>query len=231
MRRIYLLAAALAAALPAAAGAATKCALNIDDAGNVTGTCGVPNVTPAPTPTPSPTPTPTPTPSPGTCPAKPSNVVLQATFPGGTNNYVFDDLSGWRNPSNHPNTSTPQGAIQAFALPLTWPGGAPVTNGTAAFGSLSPQQSGVQFEVAFSKCPGDFTYYKSPAGTVNQYGQTWYPCGGVYGSDFPISWSPLASYSTCGIPTGEQWYMNWRAIGCRAGMGYTCGQTFYVPQQ
>jgi hypothetical protein len=93
-------------------------------------------------------------------------------------------------------------------------------------------QTGAQYEVAFSKCKGDFSYYKTNTATVAYPGSTqvFQPCGVVWGTDMSLAWSRDGAIDQCRIPAGEQWYMNWRVSNCPTGTGHTCGQTFYVPR-
>ena len=190
----------------------------------------------APTPTPSPTPSPTPGPTPGaTCInsagqaiTEPSNIVMQTMVAGGTNNYVFDGTK---------NSTSPQGTIQVFPLPKSWTDSSgatiPLTGATVLFASyVNVNLAGAQYEVAFSKCKGDFSYWDTTQASVAYPGssQVFKPCGLTAGADMSVGWSDTPSIYTCLVPANEQWYMNWRVKNCPTGMGYTCGQTFYLPR-
>jgi hypothetical protein len=162
---------------------------------------------------------------------------MQTMFIGGTNNYVFDDRL-YRNASTgYPGLGGPQGTIQVFPLPLTWRDGTPVTSASVQMATFIYYNQAVSYyEVAFSPCPGDFTYYTSPAATVYYDGnpaKPYYPCGQQWSADMQISWSTVARpnmIDACYKPAGAQWYMNWRVVGCPGQAGYTCGQTFYIPK-
>ena len=77
-----------------------------------------------------------------------------------------------------------------------------------------------------SKCPGDFSYYKTESATFRfaPGGVPYTPCGMIGGTVFTIGAGPDQGYNTCRIPSGEQWYLNWRVVGgCPANRGLTCG--------
>lgn len=180
----------------------------------------------------APTPTPTPTTSPGaSCVnaagqtiVEPSNIVMQTMVAGGTNNYVFDGTQ---------NSTSPQNTIQVFPLPKAWLDGAVLTGAGINFASyVNVNLAGAQYEVSFSKCKGDFSYYQTPQASVAYPGSTqvFYPCGLTAGADMNVGWSDMPSIYTCLIPANEQWYMNWRVKNCPTNLGHTCGQTFYLPR-
>lgn len=161
----------------------------------------------------------------------PAGVVMQPMCVGGSNNYVYDTRQ-WRNDCRSVIDSgyhAPEGTIQVFPLPAAFLDGAPLVRGHIGFTSTS-YSSSAQYEVAFSKTPGDFSYYKSEAATVKYFGSNFYPCGQVYGTDQALSFDrEMGEISTCKLDN-DQWYLNWRAIGCPSGTGHTCGQTFYIPR-
>jgi len=169
----------------------------------------------------------------------PSNIVMQPIFPGGSSNYVFDSSnyvnSGSSiNPSS-PGTDVPMNTIQVFTLPRTWADGNPVTYAAPVFSDYPlVNQVGMQIEVAFSKCKGDFSYYKTPQASVTLPGsnQAFTPCGIVYGPNFSMAWGQQGDYLTCQVPAGETWYMNWRIVPGTfpTGTGHTCGHVFYIPR-
>jgi hypothetical protein len=195
----------------------------------------------------SPTPTPSPTPSPtggatcvnsaGQTVTEPAKMIMQPMFVGGTNNYVFDSdkYSNTGRPNIDPAVVGAQGTTQVFELPKTWgAGGRAIDGAQVAFASyIVYSGAGAQYEVAFSKCKGDFSYYKSAQAQVGYPGttQTFQPCGVIWGSDMSVGWSIGGpSIYSCGIPAGETWYMNWRVVPGTCNNGsYTCGQTFYIP--
>jgi hypothetical protein len=199
-----------------------------------------PSGTPAPTPLPTPAPTSPPT---GSCYngtqtiPETSNIVMQTMYAGGTNNYVLDSRS-YTNPvpgtqaNGFPQATTVDNTVQVFPLPQTWPDGAPITAALLSFTDyIYFNLSGAQYEISLSKCKGDFSYYK----TAQQYpigNDTYQPCGGLFGATASVRWSNQGNFLTCQIPTGEQWYMNWRPVpgSCPTNFGHTCGQTFYVPR-
>lgn len=205
--------------------------IQVGKLGNVIVTCsGTPPLTPAPTNPPTPAPQPAPAPTPVAC-VTPPNVVMQTMFIGGTNNFVFDSVS-------YTNTGVPiqpsggaANTIQVFPLPQTWTGrDEPVTHAYVGFNPyVQYSQRGVNYEIAFSRCPGDFAYYKTV--TVISGGEVLTPCGGVKGQLARLDWKigGVSDAGSCAIPSGEQWYMNWRPINCQSLGGVTCGQTFYTP--
>lgn len=207
------------------------CTINIDANGNASASCAG---TPAPTPAPSPTPPP-PAPAPyvpgGTCADVP--VVMQPMYMSGAINYVFDSANYTNSgsaiyPSN-PGTSAPQGTIQVFELPKTFKDGKPVTHAHITAGDYPLVDNGATFEVAFSRCKGDFSYYKSTQASVTFFGTTYYPCGTVYGPNFSLDWGTQGDLNTCTIPAGETWYLNWRVVpGTCPSSGHTCGHIFNV---
>jgi hypothetical protein len=161
--------------------------------------------TPAPTPGPTPQPTPAPTPSPSPTPQptpQPTPGGTQAMLIGGTNNHV----------------SGTDGTVVVFPVPSHWPDGAPCLGAMVQFATEPGRNPiGVKYEVCFSKNPGDFSSYGG------------WPNGTTDGATMSVSWnregpSAYAAY----IPPGEQWYMNWRPVGCPPGV--VAGQTFYVPR-
>jgi len=200
------------------------------------------SVTPTPTPAPTPSPTPTPTSSGGTCVNSagqsipiPANMVTQTMYIGGSNNYAFDSL-GFVNPpsgttfSGDARAPGPQDTVQVYPLPTTWPDQNPVVTARVSFATyIYYNLSGAQYEVAFSRCKGDFDYYHTAAA---KYAGVYEPCGIVWGADFNITWGINGGPSVCRVPQGEQWYMNWRVVPgtCPTNAGRTCGQTFYVPR-
>jgi hypothetical protein len=178
----------------------------------------------------------------------PANSRVQELLPGGSNNYAYD---------------YPEGAITIFPLVMSRPIGD--ANGdvqtTPCLGSLFQfastaanvgplwvqSQIGV-YEIAFSKCPGDFEYYKTDAASYfceecTGENHRWFrSCGVQWGADSTVSWRlGSTNFYSCGIPEGEQWYMNWRYLGgtvtgegwepspCPHQNGAICGQTFYMP--
>lgn len=210
--------------------ASLPCTIIIDANGTASAMCTGSAPTPTPPPVPTPAPTPKPSPAPGTC-AAPSNAVMQTMYLAGTNNYVFDDRT-YRNPppgnpSPTPAATSPQGTIQIFPLKTAWPDGDPVYIASVQFASFIVYNLGGQYEVSFSRCPGDFETYKHDTPT-----QGTFPCGALSGPDFALAYiiGVPSGITYCGIPAGEQWYMNWRSIDCPADKGKTCGQTFYVPR-
>ncbi len=204
--------------------------------------------TPAPTVTPAPTPTPA---AAGTCTnsagqviTTPSNIVMQVMYAGGTNNYAYDSSnyvndgrSGSMAPPD-PNTTVPMNTIQVFELPKTWRDGGPLTYAQPSFSQTTLVNSiGAQYEVAFSKCKGDFSYYQTPQASYSFYpgGAAFVPCGLIHGDSFPVAWTTdptRADSSTCVVPPSETWYMNWRVVPgtCPTTTGHTCGQVFSVPR-
>jgi hypothetical protein len=165
------------------------------------------------------------------------NYRMQTMFPGGTNNYVFDSNSftntGTQYNAYPPQGQLPTGTIQIFELPRKWKDGAFLLGAQVQFASfISYSGGGAQYEIAFSKCKGDFEYYKTPQASVSAYGQTFQTCGIVWGADVSLGWSiGDASIYSCGIPAGETWYMNWRVVpGTCINGSYTCGQTFAIPR-
>jgi hypothetical protein len=185
-------------------------------------------------PAPTPTPTPPPTPAPYTPPPAVAGVVMQTMCVGGSNNYVYDLLaSQYQNDCRFGIGSgyyQPAGTIQSFPIPQNWKDGAPLIGAGIAFTSTSfANGESDGYEVALSKTPGDFEYYKSPAAAVNYFGKTYHPCGQISGADQQLGFSTqAASPSTCKID-GGQWFLNWRVLNCR-GQGHTCGLTFSVPR-
>jgi hypothetical protein len=163
---------------------------------------------------------------------------MQTMYMGGSNNYAFDSLAFVNPPagtnfSGDAKATAPQDTVQVYPLPQTWPDGTPVTTATAFFASyIYYNLAGAQYEVAFSKCKGDFSYYKTAQAHFTYFGTSYEPCGIVWGADFNASWGTQGSYSSCQVPAGEQWYMNWRVVPgtCPTNAGRTCGQTFYVPR-
>ena len=166
----------------------------LDSSGNLTVTCAAlqPPVPTTPVPLP-PTPTPTPTPTAG-CTSKPATIL--SFIPGGYNNYI----------------TTNTAKVAAFHLPETWVDGTELIGGGVFF-APTPGTETVDYEVAFSACPGDFN--------------TTGPCHVIGGATMEAYWirDPAWAAQSCYIPNGRG-YMNWRPINCR---GY-CGQTFYVPR-
>jgi len=207
------------------------------------GTTPTPTPTPTPSPTPTPTPTPTPSPTGGTCTnlagatiTIPANIVNQPLYMGGTNNYALDS-SHYTNPApgtpfnGNTGATTPENTIQVFKLPTTWPAGAPVNVASAYFAPWLINASGVNFEVAFSNCPGDFSYYKTATAANTDFGIPLQVCGVAAGDTLVLNWGPVGSFTTCRIPPGTgDWYLNWRVVPgtCPTNLGHTCGQTFYT---
>jgi hypothetical protein len=208
---------------------------SVDSSGNAFYSCGgIPTPNPVPLPAPAPTPVPAPVPAPaptGTC-STPANMVMQTMYIGGTNNYAFDSL-GFVNPprgtrfNGDTRTTSPQNTVQVFPLPKTWPTGEATTHGSIIFTEYAGAYGiGTQYEIALSKCPGDFSYFETKAPE----------CGLIFGSDNGISWdsanTPGYSFA-CQIPANEQWYLNWRVVAGTC-VGYqpsrgTCGQVFGIP--
>jgi hypothetical protein len=170
----------------------------------------------------------------------PTNMVVQRMYIGGSNNYVFDSdkYTNTGVAGIQPGVTGPTHTIQTYELPKTWGAGSvPVTNAQVNFASyIYYSAAGVQYEVAFSKCKGDFEYYKTAQAAVSYDGSvqnTFHPCGVIWGSDMSLGWAiDQGSISSCRVPSGETWYMNWRVYNntCPSNLGYTCGQTFYVPK-
>jgi hypothetical protein len=170
--------------------------------------------------------------------AEPQGIVVQTMYMAGTNNYAIDSLA-FVNPAPgaaRPNpfnvgTNAPAGSIQVFPLPTTFPGGAPVNTATAYFANWLLAATGVQYEVALSKCRGDFSYYATATAANRDYAPlVFQPCGVVSGDTFNVSWGTQGSYSTCQVDAG-QWYLNWRIVPgtgalCVNTSAHTCGQTF-----
>ena len=237
--RLVLLLAALAISAHAATvtlsngQSCTYISGTLDSAGNASYICsGAPQPTPpvpAPTPPPAPPPAPTPVPTSGVCINSagesipiPTNIVMQTMKVGGTNNYALDGT--W-------SSTAPQNTIQVFPLPTVWGDGKALRGANVQFTSTSFVNLSAEYEVSFSKCPGDFSYYKNARASVPYGTHTFFPCGIRFGSDFNISWGNEGpSIYACYTPPGEQWYMNWRVHNCPTDKGRTCGQTFYVPR-
>jgi hypothetical protein len=170
---------------------------------------------------------------------EPPNIVMQTMYMAGTNNYAIDSLlfvnpapgAARPNPFNV-GTNAPSGSVQVFALPTTFPGGAPVNTATAYFANWIIAATGVQYEVGLSKCRGDFSYYNSATAANRDYPPlVFQPCGVISGDTFNVSWGSQGSYSTCQVNPNEQWYLNWRIVpgtgsGCQFTSAHTCGQTF-----
>jgi hypothetical protein len=209
-----------------APAAQLPCTVTINADGSAAVSCAG-AVTPAPQPTPAPAPVPTPAPAP---PAPASgNVVMQPLFVGGANNYVFDSTQ-YTNP-RQPPPGPPAGTIQSFAIPQTWPDGRPIESAGFGFASfIVYTQVGALNEVSISQVPGDFESYKNAFPYYKEGDYAFYPCGLTFGPDFAISFTRQGTISSCKVPAGEQWYLNWRVHNC-PGKGYTCGQTFTVNGQ
>jgi hypothetical protein len=183
------------------------CTIDVNGVATCAGSITPPNpADPAPVPLP-PQPTPTPTSCPGVNP----------------NAYPFMDQPGH---NTHTYNYTQGGTTVTWRIRTTGPGGEPIHGGFIQFASEpSYNPIGATYEVSISKCPGDFTTYKQQTPT-----QGYYSCGGppaaeVGSFNFQQAWSPSQSFSVCGIPENEQWYLNWR---CTRGLnGERCGQTFY----
>jgi hypothetical protein len=210
-------------------------------------TSAFPNITVVPDPTPGPTPAPTPAPTAppsgqcvnaaGVTVDVPGNIVMQPMFIGGSGNYVFDSSNYLNNGSAtnppSPGATGPMNTIQVFELPKTWRDGSQVRLAQPVFGDYVLVNNGASFEVAFSKCKGDFSYYKTPQASVTFPGgtQTFTPCGIVYGPNFSMAWGLQGDFLTCQVSATETWYMNWRVVPgtCPTGTGHTCGNVFSVP--
>jgi len=165
---------------------------------------------------------------------------MQTMYLNGSNNYAIDSM-GFTNPApgTRPDpfnvgTSAPAGSIQVFTLPTLGPGGVPVNVQTVYFAPWV-LNANAQYEAAFSKCKGDFSYYKSSTASVSAFGTVFQPCGVQSGDTYNLSWGvpPNGSYTTCQVRTGETWYLNWRIVpgtgsNCGGTTGHTCGQTFFT---
>jgi hypothetical protein len=163
----------------------------------------------------------------------PSNSRVQQLLPGGTNNYAVDEPEGqmiiFPLVMNDPENTGPNGEViwpysdhMEFAFATT----------AAQVGPYFIHSQWARFEVAFSKCPGDFDYYQSEAAAEYYPGssQVFRPCGYLGGANGVLSWTHEHSIYSCYIPEGEQWYMSWRVVGgCGYELGYSCGQTFGMP--
>ena len=225
--------------------------LRMGKMGNAVATCE--SEPPRPTQPTFPTPT---APVPGACanPAgqlvtPPGPVVMQTMYMGGTNNYAIDDV-GFVNPApgTDPNTiykrittAAPAGSTQAFTVPKTWPDGSPATSVSAGFADWLLNGIGVQYEVALSTCPGDFSYYKTAGASVQFAGMTFQPCGVLANPFGSVNWSPEGSFLACkmNVAPNATWYLNWRIVpstggGCAdIGPGlafHTCGNVFSTTQ-
>jgi hypothetical protein len=197
------------------------------------------NVVADPTPTPSPTPSPTPTPTGGSCmnPAgqlitAPGTIKMQTMYMGGTNNYAVDDLNFVNPPpGTDANTilgrvtaSAPAGSIQVFTVPKTWSDGiTPAPSVHVGFVDWLLNGIGVQYEIALSTCPGDFSYYKTATAIDNSLIPGAQPCGVVSGPTVSLNWSPGGSFIACktNVAPNATWYMNWRIVPGTAGVART----------
>ena len=223
--------------------------LTIGADGSLDVTCLSGSATPPPTPPPSGTPPPTPPPtqpptgggttcvnSNGDTITTPSNIVMQTMFVGGSINYVFDSSnyvnngqSGAGAPS--PGSSVPMNTIQVFELPRVWSSdNSPITHAHLTAGDYVLVNNGSTYEVAFSKCKGDFSYYQSASASYPLFGLTFRPCGIQYGPNYSLDWGTQGDPNTCQIPANETWYLNWRVVAgtCPTGTGHTCGHIFNV---
>jgi hypothetical protein len=170
----------------------------------------------------------------------PTNARVQELFPGGTNNYVYDSPAGMTIVMplvmSRPTNWGPNGEV--LYVPCT----AQELQFTTAAANIGPlwvqTQGGQQIEIAFSKCPGDFEYYKTEAASYfcdwcgGEYHRSYQPCGQVgYFGATPLYWTTgEPNMAACSIPKGEQWYMNARFVqGICDPQFSACGATFYMP--
>ena len=207
-----------------------------------------------PDPTPAPTPAPTPSPTVGNCTnpagqliAAPGPIKMQTMYMGGTNNYAVDDIN-FVNPGGDASNNalplvtaaSPSGSIQVFTIPKFWSDGVtPAPSVHAGFVDWLLNGVGVQYEIALSTCPGDFSYYKTATASDNTFNPPAQPCGVVSGPTVSLNWSPQGDFRACrtNVAPNATWYMNWRIVpGTAAGCAtigpyfgttyHTCGHAF-----
>jgi hypothetical protein len=140
------------------------------------------------------------------------------------------------------------GVIDSFQLPKTDPqNGAPLQGGIFA-GTGLPWSPSMTLEWSVSRCPGDFDYYKSAAGGVENVrpgrpagigrdgkptkaqagsSSTTHPCGGVFGLESNgVKWSLAGGPDTCKTDGGN-WYANVRVLqGCSGKCQFVVANAF-----
>jgi hypothetical protein len=95
---------------------------------------------------------------------------------------------------------------------------------------------GINMEIGISQCPGDLTYYTTPASKYTKFGSLQVPCGGIYIPESGgVKWGATTpSWDAYCIVTGyastNTWYFNVRYnTGCDGGAN--CPIVYFWNQQ